>query len=60
MINIIYRQSPVKSPNIKNIIVVTLTFLMTTAREPSIYEPSIGIDAVHEKLPTEGLYDEEM
>ena len=41
---IIYRQSPVKSPDIKNIIVVTLTFFSTlakihttTAREPSIY-----------------------
>ena len=40
----IYRQSPVKSPDIKNIIVVTLTFFSTlakihttTAREPSIY-----------------------
>ena len=43
-----YRQSPVKSPDIKNIIVVTLTFLFTqfstlaktytiTAREPSMY-----------------------
>ena len=56
-----YRQSPVKSPDIKNIIVVTLTYLLslstlaktytTTAREPSMYP----LLAMHSLLVTNNL-----